>query len=328
MALLNQPWLRFIFLGLVFLQLQAVLLPEPGTVIGPLSEARIGALEERWITNTGRRPTAEQRAELIALELDRDMLLQRAVELGLHRTDGLVYQRLIRDMKFLKIGEGKSDKALFESALQMKLHLDDEVVRRRLIQVMEQQLLADNPPPRPTDAQVRAEFDNRTNGLREPPRYSFEHVYFRAEQEPEARAAIARITNENLNLGGARSLGSPFIEGHKLSDQRPEQLARTFGQEFVRNLADAAEQRAPQAGHWFGPIRSAFGLHYLWMNAFEPARDLQQVEVEERLRNDLEYMAKAQALKDAVSALRAQYEVRGHDGWETGSDTASKGKQG
>ena len=83
---------------------------------------------------------------MVAAELDRDMLFQRAIELDLHLYDTVVYQRLLRNMRFLQLGEGKTDQELYEEALSMRLHLGDEVVKRRLIQVMEQLMLAANPP--------------------------------------------------------------------------------------------------------------------------------------------------------------------------------------
>ena len=86
----------------------------------------------------------------------------------------------------------------YRQALDMRLHLGDEVVKRRLIQVMEQLLLAYNPPLPTTEAEVMAEFQSRTEELRRPPRYSIEHVYFNAQREDEAQAAVARINAEKL----------------------------------------------------------------------------------------------------------------------------------
>jgi parvulin-like peptidyl-prolyl isomerase len=61
---------------------------------------------------------------------------------------------------------------------------------------------------------------------------------------------------------------------------------------------------------WLGPIRSAFGLHYVWLNALEPARDARLKEVEPQLRRDLDYAAQAQALQNAINLLRKNYDIR------------------
>ena len=81
---LNKPWLHFIILGVIFYMLQNRFFPEPKPVVGPLNEARLEALQQQWFSSVGRLPSEEQKARLIAAELDRDMLFQRALELELH----------------------------------------------------------------------------------------------------------------------------------------------------------------------------------------------------------------------------------------------------
>lgn len=316
-ARLNKPWLHFIVLGAVLFQLQSVLFPEPKTVIGPLSEARISTLQELWLTSTGRHPTPAQTTRFTAVELDRDMLFQRALELDFHLYDTIVYQRLIRNMKFLQLAEGKSDVALFDQALEMRLHLDDEVVKRRLIQLMEAQLLADNPVARPSAEDVAAALTNRKEELRRPPLYSIEHVFFTRKRESEVATIIATITEQKLDVRSARQLGSPFLQGHRFSRQTPDQLAQNFGKGFVYSLEQALNtsdtQSQTKTQRWLGPIPSAYGLHYVWITQFEPARDAQLREVEQQLRHDLEYAAKKQALQCAIAVLRKAYDVKGQD---------------
>jgi hypothetical protein len=316
-ARLNKPWLHFIVLGAVLFQLQSVLFPEAKTVIGPLSEARISSLQEQWLTSTGRQPTPEQTSRFIAVELDRDMLFQRALELDFHLYDTIVYQGLIRNMKFLQLALDKSDAELFDQALEMRLHLDDEVVKRRLIQLMEQQLLADNPAARPTAEEVAAAFAKRKEELRRPPLYSIEHVFFTRERESEVAAIIATVTEQKLDVRSARQLGSPFLQGHQFSRQTPDQLARNFGKGFVFSLEQALStshtQSQTETQQWLGPLPSAYGLHYVWVTQFEPARYALLREVEQQLRHDLEYAAKKQTLQCAIAVLRKVYDVKGQD---------------
>ncbi|MDE0931642.1 MAG: peptidyl-prolyl cis-trans isomerase, partial [Halioglobus sp.] len=171
-ARLNRPWVHFIVLGVLLFYLQGVFLPEPKPVVGPLSEARLDALQQQWFASVGRLPTPEQQTRMLEAELDRDMLFQRAIDLDLHLYDTVVYQRLLLNMRFLQMSEGKTDQELYEAALEMRLHLSDEVIKRRMIQVMEQLLLAANPPLPPTEAEIIAEFDQRKEELRRPTRYS------------------------------------------------------------------------------------------------------------------------------------------------------------
>lgn len=303
---LNRPWLHFIVLGCLLYYLQGVFFPQPRPVVGPLAGARVEALRQQWFSTTGRLPSAEQLERMVSAELDRDMLFQRAIELDIHLYDTVVYQRLLRNMGFLQMAEGKTEQEQFEQALDMRLHLGDEVVKRRLIQVMEQLLLGFNPPKPPTEEDIVSEFEARREELRRPPRYSIEHVYFNAGREGEAEAAVAAITAGQLSPAEALEYSSPFLPGYRFTGQSPDQLARHFGAEFVANL----EQVNPQPGNWYGPLRSTYGLHYVWVSELEPGRDATLEEVRAQLLRDLESRASAAALEEGIAALREQYEVR------------------
>lgn len=303
---LNRPWVHFIALGTLLFYLKGEAFPQPKPVIGPLSEARVETLQQQWVAAVGRPPTPEQLSRMVAEELDREMLFARAIEEDIHLYDTVVYQRLLLNMRFLKLGEGKTDDERVRQALDMRLHLGDEVIKRRMVQVMEHLLLASNAPPAPTEADLAAEFAARREELRRPPRYSIEHIYFSREREAEAEAIVAKIRDEQLTPAQARELSSPFLPGYQFVAQSPDQLARHFGIDFVENL----ESANPQPGHWVGPVRSTYGLHYVWVEAVEPARDATLEEVRTQLLRDLEFRARETALRDGISALRANYEVR------------------
>lgn len=303
---LNRPWLHFLVLGTMLYKLQGMMFPEPKPVIGPLNEARLEALQQQWFSSVGRLPTAEQKQRIINAELDRDMLFQRALELELHAIDTVVYQRLIRNMHFLQMADDKTEAQMYEEALEMRLHLGDEVVKRRLIQVMEQLLLQANPPQPPTEALLLEEFALRGEELRRPPRYSIEHIYFNRDREDKVGDIVAGIEKENLDPKAARQLSSPFLPGYEFKRQSPDQLARHFGAAFVRNL----ELEKPTEGQWVGPIRSTYGLHYVWVSAIEKSRAAQFEEVRVQLTRDLESRARTEALQSAVQALRQGYEVK------------------
>jgi len=301
----NRPWLHFIGLGFFLFKLEAAMFPPPMPVIGPLTESRLEALQQQWFAGTGRLPSPDQQKRMVQSELDRDMLFQRALELDIHLYDTVVYHRLLRNMRFLRLAEGKTDGELYAQALEMRLHLGDEVIKRRLIQIMEQLLLAGNPPVEPSAADIASEFSARKEELRRPPRYSLEHLYFTRQREDEVETVIARINEQELSAEAARSMSSPFLPGYVFTHQSPDQLARHFGAGFVLNF----EQAGPQAGQWLGPLQSTYGLHYVWVEAMEPARDARLEEVRGQLVRDLELRAKNAALQSAIVDMRNDYEV-------------------
>jgi|TARA_B110000503_G_scaffold21070_1_gene31943 hypothetical protein len=305
-ARLNRPWLHFLIVGVVFYQVQAIVFPEPKTVIGPLSESVHNALQQQWLTRFGNLPTAKQKTKMIADELDRDLLFQRALELHLHLHDSIVFDQLIRNMRFLDADTKKTSTELFQVALDMRLHLGDEVVKRRLIEKMKQRLLTINPPIEVTETQIAAEFIARKHEFYRSPRYSFAHVFISSEREAELKSVIKTIQDQRLTARTARYLSSPFMSGYEFQAQTAEQLTRNFGVLFISDLA----KLGPVVGQWYGPIRSSFGWHYLWISAIEQGRDARLDEVTRQLRYGLEVSARERALQTAMAALRSEYEVR------------------
>ena len=303
---LKRPWVHFIVLGLLLFWLDSILFPPPKPIIGPLSEARLEILQQQWFASTGRLPSPAQQQRMVQSELDRGMLFQKALAMNVHLYDTVVYQRLLRNMGFLQLAEGKTEREQYEQALDMRLHLGDEVIKRRLIQIMEQLLLAASPPLASTEEDIKVSFEARMQELHRPPRYSIEHLYFNRQREGEVDEVISKIKQQNLMPSQARSMSSPLLPGYTFNSQTPDQLARHFGASFVRNF----EQETPQVGHWLGPVRSTYGLHYVWVEAIEAERDATLDEVRGQLLRDLELQEKSKALASAIDNLRKDYEVK------------------
>lgn len=302
----RRPWIHFLLLGALLFWLQSLLFPAPRPVVGPLGEARIEGLLAQWQAATGRRPEGVELERILRAELEQDMLFQHAVSMNLHRQDPVVLQRLVLNMQFLGLGaKGDTDAQLFERALDLRLHLGDEVVRRRLLQVMEQLLLASN-PPQPASVEVIANaFAERAEELQLPARYSIRQLFFDRNREPELAALVARIEDERLDPEAALSLSSPFMHGYTFREQTPDQLARIFGAVFVSNLLAAD----PAPDRWHGPLRSAYGWHYVWVESVTPGRPPELEEVRPILQRDLELEARNRALASAVAELAERYEM-------------------
>jgi hypothetical protein len=302
---LNRPWLHFLLLGYCLYSFNQWMWPPPKPSVGPLPASRVEVLKKQWFATTGRVPQPAELQRMIAAELDRDILFQEALDLDIYRYDTVVRQRLLRNMSFLRLGEGKTEEEMYTDALRMELHLGDEVVKRRLIQVMEQLLLAGSPPQPLSEADIVAEFEANTAEFRRPRRYSIEHVFITRDREPEIAALQQRIESEQLSASQARQLSSPFLPGYVFRGQSPEQLARHFGSGFVLNL----QALEPGAQSWSGPVESTYGYHLVWVDAIEEERDAELAEVRRQIERDLTLQRRNQALREAVAELREHYEV-------------------
>jgi hypothetical protein len=301
----NRPWLHFLVLGTALFFFLRWLNPPPKPVVGPLNASRVDALKQQWFATAGRLPQPQQLQRMVAAELDRDMLFQEALAMNLHLYDNVVRQRLIRNMRFLRLGENKTEEEMYKDALRMELHLGDEVVKRRLIQAMEQLLLAQNSQAPPGEAAIVARFEEHREELRRPPRYSIEHVFLTRERKPEIAEVQQQIETEQLNPEQARQLSSPFLPGYRFMAQSPQQLARHFGAAFVMNL----QSLEPTAQSWVGPVESTYGYHLVWLENLEPARAALLEEVRSELERDLLLEQRNQALQEAVARVRQDYEV-------------------
>lgn len=301
----TRPWLRFLVVGVLLLQLQSMIFSKPKTTIGPISEQRVQLLNDQWRANTGRTPSPAQKKTLIKKELDRDMLFQRALDVGLHHRDAVVHQRLLLNMNFLDLADDQSEKALYRQAIRMRLHLSDEVIKRRLIQRMEQRLLAANRPPPPTTVDVLLAFNDRKADLRMPVRYSIQHIYFPRDRSEEMLAFASILNLIALDAGEARQHGFPFLSGYRFVEHTLEQLARQFGARFVAQLRAATVAK----NTWLGPLESTYGMHYVWLENFQPERDVHLSEARQSLVSDLQKKAHIAALKTAIAELRKAYKV-------------------
>jgi parvulin-like peptidyl-prolyl isomerase len=305
LQLFTRPWLHFLLIGSGLFFAQQWLFPPPKPTVGPLTEARVESLRRQWFATTGRLPSELQLARMEEAELDREILYREALSLELQKFDPIVQQRLVRNMRFLKLDDGRDEEELLVDAMRMELYLGDEVVKRRLVQLMEQILLARNPPLRPTADDLLAEFEQRREELKRPPRYSLQQVFLTRERAAEAEALLARFREQGISPDQALESSSPFLPGYRFDGRSPEQLARQFGAAFVLNL----QNLSPRAGTWVGPVESTYGVHLVWVEQIVPAREATLAEVEDQLRRDLELMRRQEALAAAVAQVRKDYEV-------------------
>ena len=173
-----------------------------------------------------------------------------------------------------------------------------------MIQVVEQILVARNPPDPPSEKQISETFDGRKKEFQRPNKYTLQHLYFPQRKSSNLSSAMNVIKTENMTPEEARKLSFPFLPGYKFVRQSGEQLSRRFGYEFTKNLQ--ALDLSPNK--WFGPIGSTYGQHLVWIDEIELARDAVLSEVRSELVRDLERNAYKEALAAELDKLRMKYE--------------------
>jgi len=303
--MLGKPWFRFLLLGLVLYAVGQWAFPEPKPTLGPPNAERLRAMADNYakFARSAASPALIER--FIESELRDELLFREALKRDLHYRDAAVEQRIIRNMRFLDAQTNVSDAELVEQGYALRLHLTDEVIRRRLVQIMERLIVATTPPADPSIEAVSARYQRDIDSWQEPARYTFSHVFLSADRAKEMPALIAAVQTQELDPGAARLLGAPFLSGYTFARQSAEQMTRVFGDSF----AQALMALDVTAGAWVGPVESAFGLHYVFVEAYEPPRTLELEEVTERIVRDLVREAEEQAVADWVELAMTQYEV-------------------
>lgn len=303
---LNGPCLHFLLLGTALYLLKLQLMPAPKPVIGPLSEARKAALVDRWQRRAGRPADATLREALFRAELDRDMLFAEALAAGLHRDDPVVRRLLLRDLRFLRLDDGRDSAVLLERALSLGLHLSDESVKQRLVQRMEAALLARQSPRDATGGDRSDAIAQRQRATAAETVYTLRHIFYPEGREQAAVSLLRQLHRGSVSPQVAAATGAPFTGGHRFVRATRATLEQHFGTAFMDNLV----AQGVRAGAWAGPVRSLFGTHLVFVEAVSARASKARERLAAQRRWERRERARREALQRSLARLRERYAIR------------------
>ncbi len=330
-GLARSPSLHFLVLGGILYLLRAGLGPPPpaprpaaaATPSGPpaelatpaadprlvtISALQVERLREAWKRSRRRLPSTAEEAPLIAGLADEEMLYREALARGLDRADP-VRQRLIQNMRFLRIDESGGGRDLYAQAVEIGFDRTDPVVRRFLVEQMRLLAQAGNQPDVFTDAELEDYLRRNPERFSLPAFVRLSHVFLDADRrgetlERDARRLLARLRAGHVSPEMAPELGDPFLPGHHPALAARGELAKIYGPDFA-----AAVMRLP-AGVWSGPVRSAYGLHLVWVHESLPGEPPQLADVRSRLTLELTHERQEARLAAYLRDVRRRYTVR------------------
>jgi len=318
-------WLRsssaahFIVLGAVLFVLERYAKP-PWSASRPtivVSAARL--IQLRAAASRGAAAASSEDAPILAQAADEAILLREALTLGIDRDDQSIRGRLTEKMRFLAGGDddpaATADETLYQQALALQLDREDPLVRGLLVQKMRLLLKRSAPLDPPDDTTLRAYMAEHPTRYAQPARIDLHHVFLARHAsvddaaEPVARALRDRLETQHVSAPDALRLGDPFPAGGHLRAKSALELSRLFGPDF----ASAVMVLAPRT--WSRPIRSAYGMHLVWIDdKIEPG--LPSVDaVRSRLVAQWTEERQMEQLETRMRELRAKYVVR----FETGT---------
>lgn len=312
--ILTAPALHFLLIGgLLFLWRQDApsATPDPAVAapVIAIDDEMLRELRESFAQTTGRDPTAGEEQALLRDHVDQEILYREALLRGLDRGDRSVRWRLIQKMRFLEDREGGDDEALYREALALGLDRDDLIIRRLLIEKMRLLLQLGAGIERPGADILREFYAGVAEDYRQPARVSLWHVFLSSDRRGEALESDAALLSERLQREAptpeqAIALADVFPLGHRLRANSESNLGKLLGPGFAR------EAIAFAPGRWHGPVRSAYGLHFVWVDdrreASLPNLDAVRGQVTQR------YLAQKREAELArqMERLRERYLVR------------------
>lgn len=305
MRLLRSVWCQFVLIGVVLFIVDRLLFPEPKPIIGPPNAERV-ALQVQALTQLQGKPLSTAQQQMIKeRELRDELLFMEALHRGFIEDDLVVQRRLIRNMRFMDPEQDAEDSELLTRALELRLHLADEVIRRRTVQVMETLIVASRGESSISEATLRAAYQSQLDLFEEPIRYSFSHVFLRDEASQARVEQLVTALGRGASLVEARALGDVFLAGYTFKDRSLAEISRQFGDGFTQRFSVEAER----LGQWVGPLQSIFGNHWVWVEDVAESRVKRFDEVAQDVARDIRRDRDRETIENWVDATLTGYEV-------------------
>lgn len=268
--ILSEPLLHFLILGAALFSAYAIIerRPGPGREEIVVSAGQIENLATAFARVWQRAPTGAELRGLIDDHVKEEVLSREAVKLGLDRDDTIIRRRLRQKMEFLA---------------------EDFAGSRE-----------------PTEAELGAYLRGHAEEFREPPRFTFRHVFLSADRgerlRADAEALLARLRADPAQ--DASALGDRFLGPDALTDEPSGSLASQFGPLFPGQLD------ALSLGEWAGPVRSGFGDHLVRLTARTEGRSPTLEAARDAVRRELVAERRRVNNRAFLDALLARYQVR------------------
>lgn len=194
-----------------------------------------------------------------------------------------------------------ADEIRTREGIAMGLDKDDAVINRRVRQKYD--LMAEEEDSaEPTEADFQAYLKANPDKFREPPVLSFRQIMVPltgGEAEIETRI---RQTRKALDSGTIPETAASLLPA-TMSEVPLDLVARDFGSRFAQALG------AAPLGVWAGPTASAYGLHFVKVEARTPDQLPPLAEIRAKVSREWENARRTKAREARLAELRTRYEV-------------------
>jgi len=231
---------------------------------------RINAMISEWESRWQRPPTRQEIDGLIQQYIKEDVLYRQAVSMGLNEDDPITRRRMAQKLEFLT-----SD----------------------LAQMQE-----------PAEGELEAFFEENEENYRDPDRISFSQIFI----DPDARGD-ATLDDADEILAQLKAQGEPGEEALDMGDRFMLQnyFASATELDVRRQLGSGFSEAVMklEPGRWHGPVLSGYGVHLVYVFAFQAAPAPQFEAVRERVLEDWHTVKREEFNQQFLESLKERFEI-------------------
>ena len=271
--LFKEPLIQFLIIGAAIYGAYAVFgTPEEDyrDNIILVDSNRINAMISEWESRWQRPPTRQEIDGLIEQYIKEDVLYRQAVSMGLSEDDPITRRRMAQKLEFLT-----SD----------------------LAQMQE-----------PGEGELEAFFEENEETYRDPDRISFSQIFI----DPDARGD-ATLDDADEILAQLKAQGEPGEEALDMGDRFMLQnyFASATELDVRRQLGSGFSEAVMklEPGQWHGPVLSGYGVHLVYVFAFQAAPAPQFEAVRERVLEDWHTVKREEFNQQFLESLKERFEI-------------------
>jgi len=200
------------------------------------------------------------------------------------------------------------DEVFYREALSRGLDRNDPVVKMSLVRKITMLGTAQAQAAEPTDAELKAYFELRTERYRIPASFDLMQVYLSPDKHGEnigtdAAKLLTKLRKEDPPPEELAELGNILMLPNVFKDISEEQLARKFGNAFRDAIMSLT------VGQWEGPVESGFGLHLVKITRREESQIPDWTQVRDRIARDMLYENRKAVEDQFYAEILPRYQI-------------------
>lgn len=309
---MGRPALHFALIGALLFVVVRALDPAPVEsevfrIVIPAQQVEVA--RRAFSNDLGRLPTSKDEQRIVDTLVDREVLFEYALHLGLQQ-QAAAQRRLAMIASFVASNpdQAQPEAVLAEQAIDLGLYRHDLVFRRMMVDSASRLIRAVMLAREPSEGMLEAYLRDHADAFSAPRKTRITQVAVRSlihgtSTEAHAQALLDALRRAPSAAEEAAGRGDDFFIEAALPALPDVALARLFGHGFVRAL------RTVPTGSWSGPVPSRYGLHLVYIHERVEPRVPPLEEVRDRVRSALKEELAQAWFRLRLDRLRDEFDV-------------------